>query len=386
MKGVLEDRLIHQCLNIVLEPLKQSAQHGVMLSDPIGCNQYCFTALASYIADTPEAMMLAAIGGKTSLVMMAMYKQFGDAFHHESWTKSTTIAQLTVVRSCADPNDIEAYFCEAQKFRLNGIDKPFWWDYALADPFQFLTLESLHHLHKEFFDHDTQWLICAVGDSEIDFRFSVLQPITSYQHFYSGISKLKQVTGHYAAPPHVITAVCALMQFWYLIQLPHIDEKDLRHISGALTEFHMNKDAILAAGAHWGKGNRHINNFYIPKLELMQSIIPSICNSGVIGQWSADITEHAHITEIKDPARSSNNNNYNTQICRHLNCAEKCRRFELATSLLDHRQRGEEEGLDLDAEDSNIEADVETEDVPIDPTQHPCQTTNYFAITKALQH
>ena len=33
----------------------------------------------------------------------------------------------------------------------------------------------------------------------------------------------------------------------------------------------------------------------IPKLELLQSIIPSICLSGAVIQWSADITEHAHV-------------------------------------------------------------------------------------------
>ncbi|KAG1895576.1 uncharacterized protein F5891DRAFT_1194098 [Suillus fuscotomentosus] len=309
--------------------------------------------------------MLAAVGGKTSPVTMAMYKQFGDAFRHEPRTKSTMIAQLAVVRSCADPNDIEAYFREAQKFRLNGVDKPFWWDYALADPSRFLTLESLHHLHKEFFDHDAQWLICAVGDSEIDFRFSVLQPITGYRHFYGGISKLKQVTGRCereiqcyiiaisadAAPPRVIAAVRALMQFRYLIQSPRIDEEDLGRISGALTEFHTNKDAILAAGARRGKGNRHIDNFYIPKLELMQSIIPSIRNSG-----RSKIPPDQAITTIT------------------------------THKFVDTSTRGEEEGLDLDTEDSDIEADVETEDVPIDPTQHPRQTTNYFAIAKALQH
>jgi hypothetical protein len=119
-----------------------------MLSDPIGCNQYCFTALTSYITDTLEAMMLAAVGGKTLLVMMAMYKQFVDAFCCEPWMKSMMIAQLTVVHSRADPNNIEAYFHEAQKFQLNGINKLFWWDYALADPSWFLTLASLHHLHK----------------------------------------------------------------------------------------------------------------------------------------------------------------------------------------------------------------------------------------------
>ena len=53
MKGILEDRLIHQCLDIVLEPLKRAAQVGVMLSNPWGHNRYCFTPLASYIVDTP---------------------------------------------------------------------------------------------------------------------------------------------------------------------------------------------------------------------------------------------------------------------------------------------------------------------------------------------
>ncbi|KAG2149227.1 hypothetical protein DEU56DRAFT_729632 [Suillus clintonianus] len=80
MKGVLQDRLVHQCLDVVLEPLKSAAQLGIMMSDPIRHSHYCFTPLASYIADTPEAMMLACVGGKTSPVTMAMYKQFGDAF------------------------------------------------------------------------------------------------------------------------------------------------------------------------------------------------------------------------------------------------------------------------------------------------------------------
>ncbi|KAG1824624.1 uncharacterized protein BJ212DRAFT_1475922 [Suillus subaureus] len=80
MKGVLQDWLIHQCLDIVLEPLKLATQEGIMLSDPTGCSCYCFTPLVSYIADTPEAMMLTYIGGKMSPVTMAMFKQFGDAF------------------------------------------------------------------------------------------------------------------------------------------------------------------------------------------------------------------------------------------------------------------------------------------------------------------
>ncbi|KAG1730296.1 hypothetical protein EDB19DRAFT_1832046 [Suillus lakei] len=306
MKGMLQDRLIHHCLNIILQPLKLAAQSSVMLSDPIGCSHHCFTLLASYISDTPEAMMLACVSGKTSLITMAMYKQFGDTFQHEPWTRSKTLEQLEIVHSRAHPDD-----------------KPFWWDWLLAEPSWFFTPESLHHIHKKFWDHDVQWIILAVGGSKVDFRFSIIQPTTGYQHFYSGISKLKQVMGccHRdmqrsiitvsvdAAPPGVIVAVRALMHFNYLVQSPCIDDKDLSRIAATLDEFHANKQSIITAGVCQGKGGKTIDNWQIPKLELMQSIVTSIRNSGVIAQWSADVTEHVHVTE--------------------------CNQFDLTTSLLD---------------------------------------------------
>ncbi|KAG1888896.1 uncharacterized protein F5891DRAFT_966080, partial [Suillus fuscotomentosus] len=145
--GVLEDRLIHECLDIVLCPLKQAAHEGVMLSGPVGHSCYCFTPLASYIVDTSEAMMLATVSGKTSLVTMAMFKQFRDPFHHEPCMKSTTLTQLAVIQTRADPNNIEAFFREVQKFCLNGVSQPFWQDWTLGEPSHFLTPEFLHLIH-----------------------------------------------------------------------------------------------------------------------------------------------------------------------------------------------------------------------------------------------
>ena len=45
---------------------------------------------------------------------------------------------------------------------------------------------------------------------------------------------------------------------------------------------------------------------------------------GTIGQWLADVTEHAHIDVVKDPTRSSNNQNFDSQICCYLDRQEKC--------------------------------------------------------------
>ncbi|KAG2089231.1 uncharacterized protein F5147DRAFT_587272, partial [Suillus discolor] len=163
-------------------------------------------------------------------------------------------------------------------------------------------------------------------------------------------------------------------------------------ITATLDEFHANKHAVIAAGLHQGKGSKVIDNWQIPKLELMQNIVPSIQNSGIIAQWSADVTEHAHITEVKDPARSSNNNNYDSQICRYLDRADKCNRFDLATSLLDH-SRSEDLGVFGDEfieEDNEIDDDMN--DFPtelLSQTRRPGQPrpiTNYFSMAKILQH
>jgi hypothetical protein len=123
----------------------------------------------------------------------------------------------------------------------------------------------------------------------------------------------------------------------------------------------------------------------------MQSIMPSIRSSGVTGQWSADVTEHAQITEIKNPARSSNNNNYDPQICRHLDHTDKCNRFELATSLLDRKQSTEElEGVGEFA-DKDDETNSDVDDTPAglpSRSQRPGQPhsiTNYFVIANMLQ-
>ncbi|KAG2131052.1 hypothetical protein DEU56DRAFT_914586 [Suillus clintonianus] len=247
--------------------------------------------LTSYIADTPEAMMLACVGGKTSPVTMAMYKDFGDAFQHEPRTRFKTLV----------------FFRKAQKFHLNGIDKPFWSDWLLADPSLFFMPESLHHIHKMFWDHDTQWIIRAVGGSEIDGFPSFSPPPVIAIFMERSIIAISAD----AAPTGAAVAVHALMHFHYLVKSLHIDDKDLGRITATLDKFHANKHAIIAAGLCQGKIYKVIDNWQIPKLELMQNITCSIRNSGVIAQWSADVTEHVHITEVKDPVRSSNNNNYN---------------------------------------------------------------------------
>lgn len=191
----------------------------------------------------------------------------------------------------------------------------------------FLTPEPLHHWHKQFWDHDVKWCINAVGAAEMDYHFSVLHPHTTFGQFIEGISALKQVTGceHCdvelyillviagAVSARFLIAIRSLLNFRYLAQLPVIDKKTCTQIELALHDFHSNKQAIIQVDAkvRHGKANSLIDNWFIPKLEFMQSVVLNIWLNGAAAQWSADIT-HIHVT--KNPACLGNNQAHESQV------------------------------------------------------------------------
>ncbi|KAJ7705774.1 hypothetical protein B0H16DRAFT_1668181 [Mycena metata] len=277
IRGVLESRTFHAVLDFVLGPLKKVAEIGLMMSDPL-------------------------------------------------------VKQLRQLERHTDPWDLRTYVKKAKLLRLNGVHRPFWQDWPMAEPSIFLTPEMLHHWFKFSYDHIVKW-------SEIDFRFSVLWPHTGMRHFKEGISKAKQVTGRehrdilcQSVSKALVTALASIVDFFYHGQAPEIDDDVLDQMDHALANFHRHKWAILKAGVRRGKSGP-INNWHIPKLEFLQSVVPAIRANGVPLQWTADVTEHAHITEVKDPASNSNNQGYEAQICRHLDRRDKCDLFNLAISM-----------------------------------------------------
>ncbi|KAI6023237.1 hypothetical protein PISMIDRAFT_114952, partial [Pisolithus microcarpus 441] len=228
---------------------------------------------------------------------------------------------------------------------LSGISAHlFWRDWPLAEPSTFLTPKSLHEWHHQFWDHDIHWCKHALGATELDFQFSIIPHITGIAHFPNGITKLKQVgisndilllyiiAG--AADPGVVIAICTLMEFQYYSQAITITLITHDRIQASLQDFHNHQDAVIQNGHCCGERMKQaLRHWHIPKLKLMQSVAPSIKQVGSILQWSADTTEHAYIEVIKDPASTTNNHSYNTQICWSLNRSEKCQLFDTALAL-----------------------------------------------------
>ncbi|KAJ6631893.1 hypothetical protein B0H10DRAFT_1937642 [Mycena sp. CBHHK59/15] len=327
-RGILESHLFHACLHFVFALLKKAAECGVMMPDMFGSWRFCFTPLAAYIVDTPESLLIA----------------------------DYTLTQLEELEEQANAWDLPVYVKRAKKQRLNGVHRPFWRDWPMTDPSefltppQFLTPEILHYWFKMFWDHKVQWCIRALSTAEIVFRFSVLRPHTRMRHFKEGISKAKQVTGreHWDIQQYLVAVIAgadgisknflimirSLHNIHYYGQASVINNDTLTKMLDALQSFPDHKHTILSTGVCTGKKGP-INNWYIPTLEFLLSVVPAIRANGVPSQWSADVTEHAHITEIKDPASNSNNQNYEQQICCHLDCRDKIARFDLATAIDD---------------------------------------------------
>ncbi|KAL4061929.1 hypothetical protein J3A83DRAFT_4196578 [Scleroderma citrinum] len=103
-------------------------------------------------------------------------------------------------------------------------------------------------------------------------------------------------------------AIQALMEFQYLAQALAITSVMCNHISTALGTLHEYKDAIINAGLHCGQSTGNaLDHGEIPNLEFMQSVVPSVQQSGAVIQWSADTIKHAHIKVVKDLVTTTNN-------------------------------------------------------------------------------
>ena len=186
----------------------------------------------------------------------------------------------------------------------------------------------------------------------------------------------------------IVIVVHALMEFRYLSQAPATTPHTRDRIQAALNEFHDHKQAVVDLGLRQDQ-KMEMDHFHIPKLELMQQVVPSIMQVGSLLQWSTDTTEHAHIEVIKDLASMTNNQDYDSQICCTLDRDEKCQLFETAICLREFQEapqswdEAELEDDEVESKDNNdIDADNDNdENVLKDLWSAKRQMTDFFKVT-----
>ncbi|KAG2335482.1 hypothetical protein BDR05DRAFT_1031286 [Suillus weaverae] len=234
-----------------------------------------------------------------------------------------------------DPWDLIVFLREAKKLHLSGVHLPYWRNWRHSNPARFLMPEILHTLHKFFFDHVLKWIKQIMGH-ELDIRFKSHHKCTGVHHFLGGVSHVNQMTGREhrdiqrtivpmlwgMASPGFIRAVRAMIDFIYLTQNPLHTESSIASMNQALKDFHDNKQG----GAK--------DDFFIPKLELMQSFTCAISHVSSLMQWTADVSERLLITHCKHPfKRTSRQRDFVLQITHILDREETIRQFDLYTLL-----------------------------------------------------
>ena len=341
-QSILSARLWHACMDKALARCKDAATTGCFMADPSSRLCWSFPLLAAWIADLPEQHLISAVANSTSPLSHAVTNQFGEAFCHPPRHGQETIKLIQELSSRVDPWKLDLFQEKGKELGLIGVHMPFWRDWYLADPFHFLVPEILHTCHKFFYDHPLQWCINAVGAVELDSRFKSLHPRVGFRHFSNGISHAKQMTGREhrdiqrsiiaviagAVPPRFLRAIRALIDFIYQVQSPLLTGSAIVSFVDSLQEFHKEKASITDARARMGSKGA-ISHFNIPKLEIWHHFAQSTRMMGAPIQWTADVMERLHITEVKHTFRATNHRNFEEQCARILDRRERVRLFDL---------------------------------------------------------
>ncbi|KAG1784969.1 uncharacterized protein HD556DRAFT_1314634 [Suillus plorans] len=311
---ILSQRLFHKCMDIIFADVKVTAMAGKFMPDLSGHLRHCYTPLAAYTADLPEQQAIACVSKVASPITLATSQSFGDSYRYAPCTKEHTLSVIYDICQHIDPWRLREFQEEAKAHSLSGVHQPFWRNWRFADPARFLSGEILHTCHKFFFDHPFKWSKELVGKDELDARFRSHHKRVGMRHFSSGVRQMKQMTGREhrdlqrtlvpsiagVTPPQFIHAIRALIDFIYKAQNPVYTDTSVDSMVASLKEFHDHKQAILDAGARRGtKGT--IDNFLIPKLELLQSFAVFTKDIGALIQWTAHVTERLLITHCKLP-------------------------------------------------------------------------------------
>ncbi|KAG1751909.1 hypothetical protein EDD22DRAFT_981686 [Suillus occidentalis] len=284
-QSILQARLWHKCMDLILANLKAAALDECFMPDPSWHIRYVFTPLIAHVCDLPEASMIAAKAAKA--------------------------------------------------VNLSGVHMPYWRDWIYACPSVFLAGEVLHTCFKFFADHPLKWIKETVGAHKLDNRFIVQHKRVGTCHFTKGVTHIKQMTGREyreiqrtviasiagATSPQFVRAIRAIVEFIYLAQNPVHSPETLQSMQQALSDFHSHKGAIIEAEARKGKKGVK-EDFFIPKLELLQSF-----------KGTRLLITHCKDLFLRTAKQSKN---FMEQCMRLLNCQESMEIFDMYALLTSH--------------------------------------------------
>ncbi|KAJ7156433.1 hypothetical protein C8R43DRAFT_1087288 [Mycena crocata] len=306
-RSAVAHQLFHDCMRVLLQPLKAAGENGVEMDCADGFVRRMFPILSAYIADYPEQCLVACC--------------------HE------------VLRVLKDQSRGE-FPVEFVDQNLRPIN-PFWAGFPHCNIFSCMTPDILHELHNGFFgDHIVKWSTKATTgmDDEVDHRFRAMSPHPSLRHFKKGISLTSQWTGKEhknmekvflgivanTSDAAVQCVVRAVSDFIYYSHFETHCNESLTLLDTAWATFHANKHIFRDIKIRKVRIRKHFN---INKLHKIKHYVDPICSRGTADGFNTENTERLHIDLAKAGYNASNKVTYTQQMMVWLRRQESVHKF-----------------------------------------------------------
>jgi hypothetical protein len=342
-------RLFHESMRIVLEPLRDAGTNGMEMTSSDGAVRSVHPILTCYVADYPEQCLVACTKYGTCPKCKASAKQLEDPLPSEKRTQewTETIIKKGKENAIGNPQKFHTY---CMSFDVaGGVYRPFWEGFPLCDIHSSITPDVLHQLYQGVFKHLVAWCQNILTPQELDRRIRALPPAFGLRQFKNGIFALSQISGSErknmakvllgclvgCMPLKGIAAVTGVLDFIYIAQYLTHDLITLGYLKDALDRFHGNREYFISTAVR--------QDFNIPKFHSLLHYIESIENFGTTDNYNTEMFERLHIDFAKHGWRASNQRDEFPQMIRWLSRQEKITSFEFhQKNLLQHQISGSE--------------------------------------------
>ncbi|KAJ7458309.1 hypothetical protein B0H11DRAFT_1873281 [Mycena galericulata] len=320
-------QMFHDCMRVILEPLKAAAGEGVRMDCADGFVRRIFPILAAYIADYPEQCLVSCCMENSCPGCLCSPKNRGDTDRSDPRDPDQTLRTLLEQSRGERPRE----FMDQNLRPIN----PFWADFPHCNIFSSMTPDLLHELHNGAFDHIVKWSTEATeGEAdEIDQRFRAMTLHPSLRHFRKGISLTTQWTGTErknmekvllgvlanATDPVVQLCVRGLIDFIHYAHFETHCDESLAELDAAWAAFHAHKHVFVELEIR-----KHFN---INKIHKLKHYVDSIRSRGTADGFNTEGTERLHIDLAKVSYNASNKKGYTRQMTVWLRRQESVHKF-----------------------------------------------------------
>lgn len=331
MPGILQKRLFHRAMGVVLAPLQNL--EATTAIDASGYEREVVAVLVAWLADLEEQWMILGLAKFSCPKCMARYEDLDTPHPQAPRTGQSIVDDLRAIREEFPDADVWQFVRKAVAEGYVGVET-LCWEGLPVDMCRIVCVDALHGIHKLFGNHLLSWVSNAVGENELDLRFMAQPRRMGFRNFDSGISHLSQCSGRehrdlerHLLPviagaedldPRVLKCVRAFLDFVFKALLPLQSDNTLACMESDLKTFWATIKVFIDIDARTGSSGDTISHFKIPKLHVLWHYLQNIRDLGTPDNYSTEIGETLHIPFCKKAYKATNRKEYDEQIITYL--------------------------------------------------------------------